>query len=108
VWRRRGRARHDDDAVAHAEDFGEFGGDHDDGQALLGEVAHEAVDFGFCADVDALGGFVEDQDFGFGGEPTGECDFLLVAAGESADGGLDGGGFGAHLFDEGFGQFVFG
>src|SRR5262245_41430939 len=64
-----GATAQDGDAVAHAKDFGEIGGNHQDGKALGGEATNEFVDFGFCADVDALSGFVEDEDFGFCREP---------------------------------------
>ena len=76
---------HDEDAVAHAEDLGELGGDHDDGDPLLGELGDQGVDLGLGADVDAAGGFVEDENLRLGGEPAGDDDLLLVAAGEGAD-----------------------
>ena len=60
---------------------------------VFAEVADEAVDFGFCADVHAAGGFVEDEDARFGGEPFAEDEFLLVAAGEGARGDFWGVGF---------------
>ena len=55
-------AVHDGDAVAHAEDLGQFGRDHEDRQPSRGELAHEPVDLGLRADVHALGRLVEDQD----------------------------------------------
>ncbi len=73
---------HDDDAVGHADDLGELRRDHEDGDALLGEPAHELVDGDLGADVDAAGGLVEQHHAGLRGEPLGEHDLLLVAARE--------------------------
>ena len=42
-------AAHDRDAVAHAEDLGQLGRDHEDGQALRGELHNEPVDLGLGA-----------------------------------------------------------
>ena len=71
---------HDGDAVAHAEDFGEVGGNHQHCHALSGETANEFVDFGFCADVHTLSRLVQYENFGVGCEPARESDFLLIAA----------------------------
>ena len=76
---------HDDDAIGHAEDLGQFGRDHDDGQALGDELGHEAVHGGLGADVDALGRLVEDDDLRLRRQPFGDDDLLLVAAGQRAD-----------------------
>ena len=40
---------HDDDAVGKAGEFGQFGGDEQDGGAFGGELADDAVDFVFRA-----------------------------------------------------------
>ena len=77
-------AVHHGDPVAHAEDLGQLGRDHHDRESAGGEVAHEPVDLGLGADVHALGRLVEDQDRGRAGQPAGERDFLLVAAGQVA------------------------
>ena len=50
----------DDDAVAHRQHLGEVGGDHDDGDAVAGEVVDELVHVGLGADVDAPSRLVED------------------------------------------------
>ena len=76
---------HDDDAVGHAEDLGDFGGDHDDGEALRRELGHELVHRGLGADVDALGRLVEDDDPRLRRQPLGDHHLLLVAARELAD-----------------------
>ncbi len=76
---------HDDDAVAHAEDFGQFGRDHDDREALGDQFGHEVVHGGLGADVDALGRLVEDDHLGLGRQPFGDHHLLLVAARQRAD-----------------------
>ena len=70
----------DEDAVGHAEDLGELGGDHQDREALPGELGEQPVHLGLGADVDAAGGLVDDQQLGIGGQPLGDDDLLLVAA----------------------------
>ena len=50
-----------------------------------GELAHQRVDLGLGADVDAARRLVHDQDARLGREPLAEHDLLLVAAGELAD-----------------------
>src|SRR5688572_23843989 len=76
----------DDKAGGEADDFFELGADEEDGHALGAEFVGDAEDLGFGGDVDAAGGFVEDEEAGFGGEPAGEESLLLVAAGEAGDG----------------------
>ena len=73
---------HNDDAVGKAGEFGQFGGDEQNGGAFGSELADDAVDFVFRADVHAARRFVEDEDVRIGAEPFSEDDFLLVAAGE--------------------------
>ena len=68
------------DAVGHAEDLGQLGGDHQDREALPGELGEQPVHLGLGADVDAPGGLVDDQQLGVGGQPLGDDDLLLVAA----------------------------
>lgn len=75
----------DGDAVAEHHEFVEVGGDDEHGFALGGEVGEEAVDFEASADVDAAGGFVEDEDIAIAEEPAGYDDLLLVAAAEFDD-----------------------
>src|SRR2546426_11257044 len=69
---------HHHDAVAHAEDLGQLGRDHDDGLAAPRQVDHQPVDLGFRAHVDAARRLVEDQDLRLGQQPAGEQDLLLV------------------------------
>ena len=45
-----------------------------------GEVAHQHIDFGFGADVDAARRFVEDQHLRAEREPLRQHDLLLIAA----------------------------
>ena len=48
------------------------------------ELAHQAMDLGLGADVDAARRLVEDEQLRIVGEPLAEHDLLLVAAGEAA------------------------
>ncbi len=84
-----GAAVHDGDPVAHAEDLGQLGRDHQDRQALGGQLAHQSVDLGLGADVDALRRLVEDQQARARGQPPRQRDLLLVAAREVADRGVE-------------------
>jgi len=99
---------HHGDAVAHAEDFGHLGRDHDNRHAALGQIDHEAVDLGFGADIDALSGLVEDENGGRDVEPAGERDLLLIAAGERAGLGVDRRGFDLEAIDVDGGDVIFG
>jgi hypothetical protein len=89
-------AAQNEDAIADADEFFDFGRDDESGAAVVGVVVDELVYFGFRADVNAASGFVEDEEFGRVEEPFAENDFLLVAAAERA-GGLLVGGFWVEL-----------
>ena len=54
-------SQHDEDAVGHAEHLGQLGGDHQDRDALPGELGEQPVHLGLGADVDAAGRLVDDQ-----------------------------------------------
>ena len=82
---------HDDDAVGEAQQLGELGGDHQDGDAGGGQLLDQPVDLELGADVDAAGRLVQDQDARLARQPAGEHDLLLVAAGELAHLLLDAG-----------------
>src|SRR5258708_7802987 len=60
--RRQGAAAHHRDGIADAEQLGDVRADHDHRLALGSELADQAVDLGFGADVDAAGRLVEEQD----------------------------------------------
>ena len=62
-------------------EFQEIGGNDEDGLAAVGQGLEQAVDFEFGADIDAAGGFVEEEDVAVAQQPFGDDDFLLVAAG---------------------------
>src|SRR6185369_5709828 len=62
-------------------------------QTVLCEPANDMVDFRFRADIHALRRFVEDKELWFGREPAGQCNFLLVAAAQTARGSLSAVGF---------------
>ena len=55
-----------------------------DGDARLGHLDQETVNFDFRADVDATGRFVDDQDLRPQRQPPRQNDFLLVSAREVA------------------------
>ena len=76
-------------AVGQAEHLGDLAGDHDDGDAAVGQVAHQRVDLRAGADVDAAGGLVEQQHAAVAQQPAGQDDLLLVAAGQGADLAVD-------------------
>ena len=73
---------HHQDAVGHPDHLGQLAGDHQHGDAVGGELAHQLVDRVLGADVDAAGGLVHQHDARSDAEPAGEHDLLLVAAGE--------------------------
>ena len=84
AWRSRFELGHDpalahhEDAVAHAEDLRQLGGDHEDGRALRGQPVHELVDLDLGADVDAPRRLVEDEHVRVGratcrGRPSAGC-----------------------------------
>src|ERR1039457_5813594 len=72
--------------VGHAEDLGQFGRDHQHGQSLGHQFVEEAVHLGLGADVDATGGFVDDEQRRAARQPLAEDGLLLVAARERGDG----------------------
>src|SRR5215510_8520269 len=71
---------HDSDPITHSEDFTQLRRDHDNGHSLLRQVTHQAMNLGFCSDVDPLRRFVQDQYRWFCCQPASERDFLLVPA----------------------------
>src|SRR5208283_3487858 len=77
---------HDADAVAHRQELGHVGGDHDHALAAAGELDHKLVDIFFRAYVHSLGGLVEDVQVGVLDHPARDHRFLLVAARERLDG----------------------
>ena len=75
---------HDEDAVGEAQDLGKLGGDHQDRDALAGELVEQPVDLGLRADVDPARRLVDDEQRGAAAQPLREHDLLLVAARERA------------------------
>ena len=73
-------AAHHENAIAHPEQFGQLGGNHDDAGAGFRQAVHQVVDLDLGANVDAARGFVEDEDARIAGKPLAEHDFLLIAA----------------------------
>ena len=77
-------AVHDGDPVAHAENLGQLGRDHQDRQPASGQLAHEPVDLGLGSDVDPLGRLVENEQRRLRRQPASQRHLLLVAAREVA------------------------
>jgi hypothetical protein len=76
-------------------------GDQNGGEAVvLLEVLNEAEDVSSGAGVEIAGGFVGQEERGFGDEGAGEDDALLLAAGEFA-GTVAGAGFEPHILEAG-------
>ena len=81
-----------EDASVQADDPGQMGGDgvdfvggHDDGDALVVQLVEEVEELVAGLDVDADGGFVEEEQGWVADEGAGEKDALLLAAGEFTD-----------------------
>ena len=103
-FRHGGRARctphdgalvHHGHAVADADHLLHVAGDHQDGDAAVGEGPHQVVDLVLRADVDAARRLVEDHHLGPHREPFGQHDLLLVAARQRGRGGRRGRGLDA-------------
>src|SRR5579883_896777 len=76
---------HNEDAVAHAEDFWQFRRDQEDRQALLSEAIDRSVHLCFGDNIDSSRRLIENQNFGFRHQRSAYDHFLLVPAGERAD-----------------------
>jgi len=77
------RLVHDHDLVGDFERLLLVVGDEDGGEVhFLVELAQPAAQVLAHAGIECAEGFVEQQDFGFDGEGTGECHALALAAGE--------------------------
>ena len=81
-----GAATQDDDTMGQGKDFGELGRDEQDALAGGGQFLGQGIDLGFGSDVDATGGFVEDDEVRVDEQAAGEQRLLLVAAAELSDG----------------------
>ena len=75
---------HHHDPVTDAKHFRQFARNHQDRDAVFNQLAHDRVDLGFGADIDAARRLVEDQDTRVGLQPFGDDDLLLIAAGKLA------------------------
>ena len=74
-----------EDALDFAGDGEDIVGDEHDGHALA-EFSEGFVEGGLDALVDIGGGFVEEEELGFGDEGAGDEDALALAAGEVGEG----------------------
>ena len=77
---------HDEDAVGHAEHLGQLAGDHQDGDALPASSESRRCTSALVPTSMPRVGSSTISSRGLGGEPLGEHDLLLVAAGEQLDG----------------------
>src|SRR5882672_2957177 len=68
---------HDDDSMAHPQDLGQVGRDHDDCLALSGQIVQQSIDFALRPHIDATSWLVEHEDFRFGRKPLADHDLLL-------------------------------
>lgn len=80
-------------------------GGEDHAEALSGEAAHFAQDAALVAEVEAGGGFVEEDQGGFLGEGAGDQGELAFAAGDAVQ-GLVGEVRDAHAGEAGIGHFA--
>src|ERR1700733_12950122 len=76
-------AMHRQDGVADRRQLGEIAGTKEHATAAFGEGADQAVNLRLCGDVDARGRCLEQQHPTSAGEPLGQNNLLLIAAGES-------------------------
>ncbi len=90
---------HDVDPIAHADDLGKLGRDHQNGGPFLDEFVHEGVDLGLGPHIDAARRLVEDEDLGLGAQPLGQDHLLLVAPREILGQSRGRGGGDAQLLD---------
>src|SRR5215216_6179774 len=65
-------------AIAHADDFGHLRRDHHNRHALLRQLAHQRMNLGLGAHVDTAGRLIENQNLGFGCQPLGQNNLLLI------------------------------
>ncbi len=78
-------SRMHDNPMAGAQHFFQFGGNEYARLAFFCQVQHQLLDFRFCSHVNALGGFIQDQDLRVRGQPARQDDLLLVPAAQVLD-----------------------
>ena len=61
---------HHQHAVAHAENFRQFGGNQQDRLACGGQIVEQRVDFSLGADIDATRRLIDDQELRIGLQPA--------------------------------------
>jgi hypothetical protein len=77
--------------------LGQIGGDKNDSCSSLQQFGEEFVDFDFRTDIDAYGGFVENEKAGTVVEPFSDDDFLLISAGKTRRGSVARSCFDLHI-----------
>src|ERR1700753_3139668 len=80
--------RHRVDAMTDVDELREFRRYNDDCRALTSQAMDQPIDLGLCADVDAAGRLIKDQDIDASPRPFCDHEFLLIAAGSRHSGGL--------------------
>ena len=74
---------HDCNVIGDVAHHGEVVGDENHGQVeFFAELEQEVDDLGLNGDVERADGFVGNDEFGFGGQRSGDGDSLALAAGE--------------------------
>ncbi len=92
---------HNHHTVAHFHDFREFGRNHDHRQPCCANSRYQAVDFGFCTDIDPPLGSSSNNILGWC-QPLRQDDFLLVASRKGFDLDVRRRGFDIQRIDESF------
>src|ERR1700733_7591738 len=73
-------ATHHHDAVGHADQLLDLGGNEEDRGARSDHLVDDLINFIFCSDVDAARRLIEDEDRGGAEQPFRNHDLLLIAA----------------------------
>ncbi len=80
---------HHEDAIRDSEDFGQIAGNDQNRQSFAHEFAHQRIDLGLGADIDAARGFIDDQHARLRREPFRQHDLLLIATAQQTHELLD-------------------
>ncbi len=91
---------HHHDSVGQDRQFLNIGRNDDDADAAPRQFAKGLVNLFACADVDAAGGLVEDQELGVRTQPSRDQGFLLVTSREARNPGRRARGFDAKVLDQ--------
>ena len=70
------------DAVAHAQNLRQLGGNHNNGNTTGRQLIHQLINIALGTHVNAAGGLVHDDNIGLLADPFGNNNLLLVTAGQ--------------------------